>query len=222
MLAAGARTAGEVARRTLADVYDRVGFVPRTSSVGSSGAHHRCLRRRPRALGERAPAVPHRRRRRVRAAHPDPHHAAAAARGGRRRHGRPDRRAPGRGGVGDGAVPGAPARHRHLPAGLAGRLRRRGRGDQPVRAAGAGVRQGPLVIERTFPYHPHVTVAHHLPEAGSSRRSPSSRTSTRRSTCTRCGCTSTTSIGWQPTQAFPLGELTGTGRATDGVSGTPA
>ena len=26
----------------------------------------------------------------------------------------------------------------------------------------AGVRQGPLVIERAFPYHPHVTVAHHL------------------------------------------------------------
>ena len=28
----------------------------------------------------------------------------------------------------------------------------------------AGVRQGPLVIERFFPYHPHVTVAHHLDE----------------------------------------------------------
>ncbi len=28
----------------------------------------------------------------------------------------------------------------------------------------AGVRQGPLVIERVFPYHPHVTVAHHLSE----------------------------------------------------------
>ncbi len=26
----------------------------------------------------------------------------------------------------------------------------------------AGVRQGPLVIERVFPYHPHVTVAHNL------------------------------------------------------------
>ncbi len=30
--------------------------------------------------------------------------------------------------------------------------------------AGA-VRSGPLVIDRTFPYHPHVTVAHDLPEA---------------------------------------------------------
>ena len=29
VLEAGARTAGEVARRTLADVYERVGFVPR-------------------------------------------------------------------------------------------------------------------------------------------------------------------------------------------------
>ena len=29
----------------------------------------------------------------------------------------------------------------------------------------ADVRQGPLKIERAFPYHPHVTVAHHLPEA---------------------------------------------------------
>jgi 2'-5' RNA ligase len=28
----------------------------------------------------------------------------------------------------------------------------------------ADVRRGPLVIERTFPYHPHVTVAHDLPE----------------------------------------------------------
>ncbi len=26
------------------------------------------------------------------------------------------------------------------------------------------VRQGPLVCENAFPYHPHVTVAHHLPE----------------------------------------------------------
>lgn len=28
----------------------------------------------------------------------------------------------------------------------------------------AAVRQGPLQIQRAFPYHPHVTVAHHLPE----------------------------------------------------------
>jgi 2'-5' RNA ligase len=29
----------------------------------------------------------------------------------------------------------------------------------------AGVGQGPLAITRSFPYHPHVTVAHHLSEA---------------------------------------------------------
>jgi 2'-5' RNA ligase len=28
----------------------------------------------------------------------------------------------------------------------------------------AEVRQGPLAIEREFPFHPHVTVAHHLPD----------------------------------------------------------
>ncbi len=28
----------------------------------------------------------------------------------------------------------------------------------------ASVLQGPLAIDRAFPYHPHVTVAHHLPE----------------------------------------------------------
>ncbi|MCO5969365.1 MULTISPECIES: 2'-5' RNA ligase family protein [Actinoallomurus] len=26
------------------------------------------------------------------------------------------------------------------------------------------VRRGPLAVERAFPYHPHVTVAHHLPD----------------------------------------------------------
>jgi 2'-5' RNA ligase len=29
----------------------------------------------------------------------------------------------------------------------------------------ADVRSGPLVVEHTFPYHPHVTIAHDLPEA---------------------------------------------------------
>jgi 2'-5' RNA ligase len=28
----------------------------------------------------------------------------------------------------------------------------------------AAVLQGPLAIERAFPFHPHVTIAHHLPE----------------------------------------------------------
>lgn len=29
----------------------------------------------------------------------------------------------------------------------------------------AGVRSGPLAQELAFPYHPHVTIAHHLPDA---------------------------------------------------------
>jgi 2'-5' RNA ligase len=29
----------------------------------------------------------------------------------------------------------------------------------------AAVLRGPLAIERAFPFHPHVTIAHHLPEA---------------------------------------------------------
>ena len=32
-------------------------------------------------------------------------------------------------------------------------------------ALAAGVLQGPLAIDRAFPFHPHVTIAHHLPEA---------------------------------------------------------
>ncbi|HWJ80758.1 MAG TPA: 2'-5' RNA ligase family protein [Nocardioides sp.] len=33
----------------------------------------------------------------------------------------------------------------------------------------AAVRRGPLAVELHFPYHPHVTVAHHLPDAGLDR-----------------------------------------------------
>ena len=33
-----------------------------------------------------------------------------------------------------------------------------------MRAAGRGCAPGAAGVERTFPYHPHVTVAHHLPE----------------------------------------------------------
>ena len=57
----------------------------------------------------------------------------------------------------------APARDRHLPPGLPGRLRDARRGHLPVRAAGR--RRPPRPARRrssTFPYHPHVTIAHHL------------------------------------------------------------
>ena len=55
----------------------------------------------------------------------------------------------------------------------------------------AAVRQGPLGVDLQFPYHPHVTIAHHLPdetldrafdELATSSASSTSRSST--STCT--------------------------------------
>ena len=64
----------------------------------------------------------------------------------------------------DRALRRAPARHRHLPAGLAGRLRQPGQGDLQTEQLAAAVRSGPLGIDVEFPFHPHVTVAHHLPD----------------------------------------------------------
>ena len=46
----------------------------------------------------------------------------------------------------------------------------------------AEVLRGPLAIDRAFPFHPHVTIAHHLPEVRWSRRSWSSSGSTLPST----------------------------------------
>ena len=59
-------------------------------------------------------------------------------------------------------LPGASARNGYLPARVARRLHRsRGR-DLPVRAAGRRRAVRPLGLDLNFPYHPHVTVAHHL------------------------------------------------------------
>jgi 2'-5' RNA ligase len=70
----------------------------------------------------------------------------------------------------------------------------------------ATVRQGPLAIERKFPYHPHVTVAHHLTEAELDRAFTDLE-----------GFDATFEVGemwmylhdelsgWHPTQSFPLG-----------------
>ncbi len=70
----------------------------------------------------------------------------------------------------------------------------------------AGVRQGPLVIERRFPYHPHVTIAHDVREARLERAFTELE-----------GYDAAFDVhemwmylhddvsGWQPTQAFPLG-----------------
>ena len=68
------------------------------------------------------------------------------------------------------------------------------------------MRQGPLVLQRTFPYHPHVTVAHHLPEDQLEQA------------FTELEDFDATFdvhemwmylhddlLGWQPTKAFPLG-----------------
>jgi 2'-5' RNA ligase len=75
----------------------------------------------------------------------------------------------------------------------------------------AGVRRGRF--QRTFPYHPHVTVAHHLPE----NRLEQAFTDL-------ADFDATFDVhemwmylhddlsGWHPTKAFPLGELTGPDR----------
>ena len=70
----------------------------------------------------------------------------------------------GRGGRRGTGVRGPPPRHRHLPSGLAGGVRDRGRGHLAVRAAGGRRTPGPLAVDLAFPYHPHVTVAHHVAE----------------------------------------------------------
>jgi|SRR5680860_478755 len=70
----------------------------------------------------------------------------------------------------------------------------------------AEVRRGPLAIEREFPYHPHVTVAHHLPDGKLVRAFNDLE-----------GFDAVFSVnemwlylhdrasGWQPADAFPLG-----------------
>ena len=119
-----------------------------------------------RALGERAPEVPHRRRRRGRAAHPHPHHPAAAARGVPTATWTASSQHLGLGGRAgrsrSGCTCAAPA-----PSGRSRRWSSSAwsRGSASASSWLPSVRQGPLVIERMFPYHPHVTVAHHLPEA---------------------------------------------------------
>ena len=62
VLRQGAEQAGAVARATLRDVYERVGFVA-GGPVGSPRAHHRRRPVHPRALGHPAPGLPHRHRR---------------------------------------------------------------------------------------------------------------------------------------------------------------
>ena len=64
------------------------------------------------------------------------------------------------------AVPGAPAGHRHVPAGHPGGVRRGG-GRRSASASCWPPTSGPGRCDRElrYPYHPHVTVAHDVPTA---------------------------------------------------------
>ena len=177
ILAAGAEKAGRaVAERTLADVYDRVGFV-RPRPLGAPvplGSHRddddRGGHRRPGALGRAAAGA-------TAAAlgdddrrgDPHPHHADAADRGRR----------------GRGSRPSSSTWPRRRPSDTAFRIRLRGTGTfRPVSPVvfvmvaegisgceqlAVSVRRGPLAVDLQFPYHPHVTVAHHLADGSLDR-----------------------------------------------------
>ena len=70
----------------------------------------------------------------------------------------------------------------------------------------ADVRQGPLVIERVFPYHPHVTVAHHLPEERLERAFTDLEDFDAAFDVSELWMYLHDDVsGWQPTKAFPLG-----------------
>ena len=70
----------------------------------------------------------------------------------------------------------------------------------------AGVRQGPLVIERQFPYHPHVTVAHDLPGEQLERAFTELENFDATFDVQELWMyLHDDASGWQPTKAFPLG-----------------
>jgi hypothetical protein len=81
----------------------------------------------------------------------------------------------------------------------------------------AGVRQGRLVLQRTFPYHPHVTVAHHLPEDQLEQAFTDLEDFDATFDVHEMWMYLHDDLsGWQPTRAFPLGVAV-TDRATDGI-----
>ncbi len=70
----------------------------------------------------------------------------------------------------------------------------------------AGVRQGPLRIERVFPYHPHVTVAHDLPPEQLDRAFTELEDFDASFDVDELWMyLHDAASGWQPTRAFPLG-----------------
>ena len=161
VLEQGAQRAGAVAEATLRDVYQRVGFVAAGPSKVEAVPTIGVAVAIPEPWATELQDYRDRRRRRHRDDDPDAHHAGAADRDRGHR---------------------APEVEEHL-AEVAARSRPfqvhlRGTGTfRPVspvvfvtlaegisqceQLAGA-VRQGPLDVDLTFPYHPHVTVAHHL------------------------------------------------------------
>jgi 2'-5' RNA ligase len=70
----------------------------------------------------------------------------------------------------------------------------------------AEVMQGPLEIERAFPYHPHVTIAHHLPEASLEQAFVELQRFEAAFDVTEMWVYLHDAVsGWQPTRAFALG-----------------
>jgi 2'-5' RNA ligase len=70
----------------------------------------------------------------------------------------------------------------------------------------AQVQRGPLAIERAFPYHPHVTVAHDLPEETLDRAFDDLADFDAAFEVTAMWMYLHDDVsGWQPTQAFALG-----------------
>ena len=143
VLEQGRQQATEVAEATLRDVWQRVGFVAPTGPPRS----HRWVKVSkvvrvpvigvalsiPEPWASTAAGLPHRPRP---GGSPDPHaHHARPAHPDRRRRSRDRRGAPRQGRRGRVDVRGAPARHRHLQAGVTGGLRQPGPGDLADRAA---------------------------------------------------------------------------------------
>lgn len=74
-------------------------------------------------------------------------------------------------------------------------------------ALSAGVRRGPLAVETEFPYHPHVTVAHHLPEDALDRAFDEMAGFDCRFTVDRFWLYLHDEVaGWTPDRSFQLGE----------------
>ena len=70
------------------------------------------------------------------------------------------------------------------------------------------MRQGPLVIERLFPYHPHVTVAHHLSDDQLDRAFTDLQDFDAAFDVEEMWMyLHDDASGWQPTHAFALGDL---------------